>query len=187
MTLWNMDVLPAPGMERPDITPFTWPAATVTDASSEEIELDQALSLASRQGRDFLGIIFAGVSEAMGVEHLTVAGSDHTMDLLLTLASRTGAFTLADPELIHRWHAAQVVAAGGTDTASIVFRPEVDFSPLSEPFLYVAPRLFFRIDNNIDASMVADAHSCRIYTMARRLSFRLFIELLERFADVTLL
>ncbi len=187
MTKWNMDVLPAPGMERPDITPFTWPAATVTDSSTEEIELDQALSLASRQGRDFLGMLIAGVPEAMGIEHLTVAGSDHTMELLLTLASRTGAFTLADPELIARWMAYSINAAGGTDTATVPFDPSVDFTPLSEPFLYVAPRLFFRIDNDIDASLVADAHSCRIYTMARRLTFRLFIELLERFADVTLL
>lgn len=187
MTRWNMDVLPAPGMERPDITPFTFPAATVTDTSTEEIEIDQALSLANRQGRDFLGMIFAGVPELVGIEALSMAGAEHTMDLLYTLASRTGAFTLADPELIHRWHMLHVQEAGATDTAAVIMNPEVDFAPLSEPFLYVAPRLFFRINNNVDASLVADAQSCRIYTMARKLSFRLFIELLERFADVTLL
>ncbi|MCJ2532029.1 MAG: hypothetical protein LN413_07005 [Candidatus Thermoplasmatota archaeon] len=186
MTDWNMKVLPAPGMERPDITPFTFPAATVTDTSTEEIEIDQALSLASRQGRDFLGAIVAGQPELMGIEHLTIGTADHTMELLLTLATRTGAFSLADPELIWRWFAAQYETAPTTAQAEVM-NPVVDAMPLPEPFLYVAPRLFWRTNNNVDASLVADAQSCRLFSMGRKLSFRLFIELLERFADVTLL
>ncbi len=184
---WNMSVLPAPGMERPDITPFTFPAATLTDTSAEEIEIDQALSLASRQGRDFLGALIAGVAEVMGVEHLTIAGADHSAELLQTLATRTGAFDLSDPELIWRWLAQAINAAGGTDTATLPFTPNVDAMPLPEPFLYVAPRLFWRTENNLDVSITNDVLSARLFSMARKLSFRLFIELLERFADVTLL
>ncbi len=186
MTRWNMEVLAAPGVERPDITPFTFPAATLTDASAEEIEIDQALSLASRQGRDFLGALVVGISEAMETEFLTIGTADFDMRLLATLATRTGAFDLSDPELIWRYYVGSATAAP-TTAQSENFRPQVDPLPLAEPFLYVAPRLFWRVTNNIDASLVADAHSCRLYSMARKLSFRLFIELLERFADVTLL
>lgn len=178
--------LPAPGAERPDYTAFTWPAAAVTDTSVEEIEIDQALSLQGRQGRDFLGCQFSGILNDLAAEHLTIATADHTMELILTLASRTGAYGMEDPELLWLWEIHTAVTAPTTATSES-FQPVHSGLTIGEPELYVAPRLFFRVSNNIDATIAAASASARIASVSRRLTFNLFIELLERFADVTLL
>ncbi len=181
---WNQ--MAAPGRERPDYTIFSWPAATLTDGSAEEIEIDQALSLAGRFGRDFLGAQVLRLLNAMATEHLTITTADHDMLAVLSLASRTGTFTFADPELM--WTKQYMTAVTAPTTAtSENFRPVTEESILGEPFLYVAPRLFWRVTNNIDASLTANAQDVRISSVSRRLSFNLFIELLERFADVTLI
>ena len=179
--------LAAPGRERPDYTLISFPAANVSDAAGEEIELDQALSLAGRFGRDLLGIDSQGLLELMISEHLTIATADHEMQALLRLQTRTGAaFSLSDPELLYRARWAQSVTAPTTATSeasNIAFYETV----YGEPELYVAPRLFWRFDNDIDAVVSADALDGRISSMSKRLTFELFVELLERFADVTLL
>ncbi len=176
----------APGRERPDYTAFTFPAAGLADGGAEEIEIDQALSLAGRFGRDFLGCQFSGVLNDFIAEHLTIGTADHDMLLILTLASRTGAFGFQDPELIWLWEIGQAVTAPTTATSQALSLIDSGLM-LGEPELYVAPRLFFRTSNEIDATIAADAMSCRIASVSRRLTFELFIELLERFADVTLL
>ncbi len=178
--------LEARGAERPDFTAFTFPAANLADAAAEEIELDQALSLAGRFGRDFLGMQFSGVLNDLASEHLTIGTADHDMLLILTLASRTGAFGFQDPELLWLWELTTAVTAPTTATSESLNVMHSGLT-LGEPELYVAPRLFFRTSNNIDATIVADAMSVRMASVSRRLTFRLFIELLERFADVTLL
>ncbi len=176
----------APGRERPDYTAFTFPAANVVDGAAEEIEIDQAFSLAGRFGRDFLGCQFSGVLNDFMAEHLTIGTADHDMLLILTLASRTGAFGFQDPELIWLWEIGQAVTAPTTATSEALNLIDSGLM-LGEPELYVAPRLFFRTSNEIDATIVAAAMSVRIASVSRRLTFELFIELLERFADVTLL
>ncbi len=180
-------LLPARGRERPDYTIFTYPAGNLADASTEEIELDQALSLQGRRGRDFLGVISSGPIGQMAVEHLTIAGADHAMRFIERLQTRTGSFGIGDPELIHEKNYHAVNAAGATDTATVGFTPTVEESLYGEPELYVAPRLFWRQVNDIDAQINAGAMNARIATVAVKLTFPLFIELLERFADVTLL
>lgn len=179
--------LAAPGRERPDYTLISFPAANVSDAAGEEIELDQALSLAGRFGRDLLGIDTQGIPESMVSEHLTIATADHEMQALVRLQTRTGAlFSLSDPELLYRARWFQGVTAPTTATSeatNIGFYETI----YGEPELYVAPRLFWRFDNDLDATVSADALDGRISSMSRRLTFQLFVELLERFADVTLL
>ena len=56
-----------------------------------------------------------------------------------------------------------------------------------EPELYVAPRLFWRTVNDMDQTLAIDDLHARISSISRKLNFPLFVELLERFADVTLL
>ncbi len=180
-------LLPAAGAERPDFTIFDFPDAVLNDGSAEEIEFDQALSLAGRFGRDFLGILTEGILPVMATEHLTVTGADHEQDLKLSLATRTGIFVLNDPELIWMKEFRSVAAAGATDTATAMFAPHVEETVYGEPFLYVAPRLFWRCENALDFNLVADVLRARMSSVSVRLTFRLFIELLERFADVTLL
>ena len=178
--------LVAPGAERPDFTAFDFPDATLTDTSVEEIEFDQALSLAGRQGRDFLGAQVFGVLAVMGLEHLTITTADHQMELLLTIATRTGAFQSQDPELIWSKFYEQSETAPTTAQAETL-DPHTETMKYGEPFMYVAPRLFFRQVNNLDVSLAVGDLDMRFGSIAITLSFRAFIELLERFADVTLL
>ena len=187
MTILQNPLLPAPGAERPDFTIFGAPAANLTDTSAEEIELDQALSLAGRQGRDFLGIIFQGILGDFIAEHLTIGTADHDMAMDFRLATRTGAFAMSDPELIWSYHIGQSVTAPTTATSEAL-NLQIEGGNLNgEPLLYVAPRLFFRFLNNMDATVSANTVAVRMSSISKRLTFRLFIELLERFADVTLL
>ena len=178
--------LAAPGAERPDFTIFNFPAANLVDGSAEEVELDQALSLAGRFGRDFLGMEVSGLLEFMATEHLTITTADHTMSGIFSLQTRTGAFTKADPEIIDVYSALQAVTAPTTATSEAL-NPVIAHQAKGEPFLYVAPRLFARFTNQLDATVTALDLQWLISSVSRRLTFRLFIELLERFADVTLL
>ncbi len=187
MDLSGPGYLVAPGRERPDFTLFDGPDTALADAAAEEIEFDQALSLAGRFGRDFLGVQVSGLLGVMTAEHQTIAGADHLMALRMTLATRTGAFVAGDPELIWEKEVGAVAAAGGTDTATFGFQPHVFETKYAEPFLYVAPRLFFRFANDLDAAFAIGDLDIRMASISKRLTFPIFIELLERFADVTLL
>lgn len=179
--------LAAPGKERPDYTIFAFPAATVNDAAQEEIELDQALSLAGRFGRDLLGVNTEGILGTMATEHLTIGTADHEMAAFVRLQTRTGnAFSLSDPELLYRAHWHTSVTAPTTATSESL---NINFfeTLYGEPELYVAPRLFWRFNNELDMNVAADALDARVSSVSRKLTFELFVELLERFADVTLL
>ncbi len=179
-------ILEAKGFERPDFTTFTFPAANLADAAVEEIELDQALSLQGRRGRDYLGFYISGLNDEFIAEHLTIGTADHDMSTIIAIATRTGAFQMSDPELIDIYTTFQAVTAPTTATSEALNLQDSK-RRANEPFLYVAPRLFWRLTNNIDAQINADAIAARMGTVSVQLSFRLFIELLERFADVTLL
>ncbi len=180
--------LAAPGRERPDYTLISFPAANVSDAAGEEIELDQALSLAGRFGRDLLGVDTQGILETMATEHLTRTTADHEMQALVRLQTRTGAlFSLSDPELLYRARWTDIMAAGATPVDNVMMNTHFYETVYGEPELYVAPRLFWRFDNDLDAVVSADALDGRISSISKRLTFELFVELLERFADVTLL
>lgn len=193
----NLDpgpMLAAPGRERPDYTVFSFPAANLADGATEEIEVDQALSLVGRRGRDFLGVgVIHGVLEAMLEEILTVGDADHSQQFSFRLATRTGAFNPDDPELLWYWgidHTHNNVTVG-TDAGPIVttLNPitEGGNHMLGEPFLYVAPRLFWRFVNDGDQQINADEFDVRWGSINVRLTFFTFIELLERFANVSLL
>ena len=183
--------LAAPGRERPDYTLISFPAANVSDTAGEEIELDQALSLAGRFGRDLLGIDTQGIPETMVTEYLAGTAADLEMQALVRLQTRTGAlFSLSDPELLYRSrHLAAKNFITGTATDAFLNDLDITFyeTIYGEPELYVAPRLFWRFDNDLDATVSADALDGRISSISKRLTFELFVELLERFADVTLL
>lgn len=179
-------MLEARGRERPDFTLFDFPDATLTDGSAEEIEFDQALSLAGRFGRDFLGVMYGNVGGIFRTEHITISTADHDMELLLSINTRTGAFSLGDPENIWQTMFLTSVTAPTTATSESM-NITMEATRYAEPFLYVAPRLFWRTLNNMDRSLSAGDFDCRIGSISVRLTFPLFIELLERFADVTLL
>ncbi len=187
MDLAGPRFLVAPGRERPDFTIFDGPDTALADAAVEEIEFDQALSLAGRFGRDFLGIQIEGLLAVMATEHLTRTTADHQISLRMTLATRTGAFTLGDPELIWAKNIDSSERAGATPVESTPMVLDVEEVKYGEPFLYVAPRLFFRFANDLDAAFAVGDLDIRIASISKRLDFPVFIELLERFADVTLL
>lgn len=184
----------AAGRERPDYTVFSFPAANLADGAAEEIEVDQALSLQGRRGRDFLGVnVIQGVLDAFLEEILTVGDADHSQQMSFRLASRTGAFNPDDPELLWYYDIDDTHnnVSVGTDAGPIVTKLDIQHEGgndmLGEPFLYVAPRLFWRFVNDGDQTIGADEFSVRWGSVSVRLTFETFIELLERFADVTLL
>lgn len=187
-------MLQAPGRERPDLTVFSFPAATLTDGSAEEIEIDQALSLVGRRGRDFLGVaVIEAILTAMFQEHLTIGDADHAQSASFRLATRTGAFNPDDPELLWYYFIGDTHnnVSVGTDAGPIVTQlqpiDEGGNGMLGEPFLYVSPRLFWRVQNDFDQSLAVDELSVRWGSIPVRLTFFTFIELLERFANVQLL
>jgi len=186
--------LEARGRERPDYTVFTFPAATLADAASEEIEVDQALSLTGRRGRDFLGVgVVAGVLDEMVSEQSSLTFADKEIRGAFRLATRTGQFEVSDPELLWYWQVAAAWgdiqqgtdAGGGLESLHVV--SEGGNEMLGEPFLYVAPRLFWRFTNDFDRNTTIDTMFVRWGSVSVALTFPIFIELLERFADVTLL
>ena len=186
MTDISTQMLAAPGRERPDYTLFDFPDASLADGSAEEIEIDQALSLAGRFGRDFLGIQLGGIIGQMAEEHLTIGTADHRQTYDMSLNTRTGAYTLQDPERI--WSAVyDAVTTAPTTATSEQLNINMNAIQIGEPFLYVAPRLFWRLVNNGDQTLAIGDFDFRMGSISKRLTFRLFIELLERFADVTLL
>ncbi len=187
MDLSGPGFLVAPGRERPDFTLFDGPDTALADAAAEEIEFDQALSLAGRFGRDFLGVQVSGLLAVMGVEHFTRTTTDHLMAIRMTLATRTGAFKAGDPELIWEKEVHDAMAAGATPVDNVQMNPHVFETKYAEPFLYVAPRLFFRFENDLDVAFTIGDLDVRMASISKRLTFPIFIELLERFADVTLL
>ncbi len=183
-------MLQAPGRERPDYTVFSFPAANLADGSAEEIEVDQALSLQGRRGRDFLGVgAIEGVMVAMFEEHLTLGTADFAQDGSFRLATRSGGFNPDDPELLWYWFIGDTLALTATATGLEHLAPvtEGGNGMLGEPFLYVAPRLFWRFQNDFDQLINADELNVRWGSIPVRLDFFTFIELLERFADVQLL
>ncbi len=186
MTDLSTQMLAAPGRERPDYTLFDFPDASLADAATEEIEIDQALSLAGRFGRDFLGVQIGGVIGQFNDEHLTISTADHEQTVDMSLNTRTGAFTLQDPERI--WSAVySAVTTAPTTATSEQLNINMNAIQIGEPFLYVAPRLFWRVVNNGDQTYAIGDFDMRMASISVKLTFRLFIELLERFADVTLL
>jgi len=121
-----------------------------------------------------------------------MTGADFEQGFSFRLSTRTGAFNVNDPELIWVWRAQSTYNFVSTTAVGEIF-PRLD--PMSdggnwglgEPFLYVAPRLFWRFQNDGDQTITADEFSVRWGSIGVPLSFFVFIELLERFADVTLL
>ncbi len=186
-------MLAAPGRERPDYTVFQFPAASLVDGAAEEIEVDQALSLAGRRGRDFLGVgVIQGLLDQMLEETLTVVAADHSQQISFRMATRTGQFQPRDPELMWYW---DVDSTFNFIQTTAVGEHLNTFDPvheggnhmLGEPFLYVAPRVFWRVQNDLDQTLAINDLSVRWGTIPVRLTFFTFIELLERFADVQLL
>ncbi|MCJ2532013.1 MAG: hypothetical protein LN413_06925 [Candidatus Thermoplasmatota archaeon] len=168
-------------VETYDFTVFDFPNATVTTTSTEEIEIDQALSLADRRGRRFFGAQFEG----MLFDHFTeqISAIDTLNEVTISISTRTGDFHIDDPELLanYYWASYTGVAEGSAEHAT----EHLKTAPGGE--IYVAPRLFFRLDNDLAVSIVLNTQFVRIASISQPLTFPVFIELLERFADVTLL
>ena len=124
----------------------------------------------------------------METEWLTAGQADLRIDLAQQLNTRTGAFGAAEPERLWgvQYRAAQ--ASVGTDAGPSVFNPHREIPrQFGEGMLYVAPRLFWRTQNDMDFNLAVSALNVIIASISVRLTFPIFIELLERFADVTLL
>ncbi len=184
------EMLQAPGRERPDFTLFSFPAASVVDGASEETEIDQALSLVGRRGRDFLGMSgMDGIFAALFEEHITLGTADFAQNFSFRLSTRTGSFNVNDPEQIWVWSIGETYALTATATGlePLHINNLGGNEGLGEPFLYVAPRLFWRFGNDGDQTIAIDEFSVRWGSINVRLSFFTFIEWLERFADVQLL
>lgn len=169
-------------VELPDFTTFDFPAANLADTAAEEIELDQALSLAGRRGRRYFGMKIQGAYEQL-LDSLIADTADVHLHDVWSLYTRTGAFNIDDPELIDRW---QIGAALNVTEGSSHHYVE-SLGPFAGGEVYVAPRLFSELENQSDAQINADTLFMRMATISQRLSFQTFIELLERHADVTLL
>lgn len=174
--------------ELPDLTEFDFPDANVADAAAEEIELDQLISIAAREGRRLLGIELQQLDSEFAAEFATAPdNADLTIAATLQLNSRTGLHNLDDPENL--WRAqyttvvANVEATAGTG-AAIVGQFEGLNEVIPGGVVYVAPRLFFRFDNDMDRQVDTGDLFTRIATIRQRLTTFLLFELLEQYSGL---
>ena len=166
--------------ELPDFTEFDFPDADVADAGVEEIELDQLISIAARQGRRLIGVEIQNVSREVGIEMVTLA-ADNSLEMQLELNTRTGAQNLDDPENLWRYtmNTGWVEGTAGAAASGV-------FVEVNDPHaaVYVAPRLFWRFTNNLDRQVDTGDLFVRIGTVSQRLSTFLLFELLEQFSGL---
>lgn len=176
--------------ELPDFTEFDFPDADLADTATEEIELDQLISLAARQGRRFLGCELQGLMTEFQVEYQTVLdNADLAMVLDISLNTRTGGHSLDDPENLWRFAVATIIANIEADaaTGSAVSESWLEENrPPPGGTVYVSPRLFWRFANNMDRQVDTGDLFTRIATVDQKLSTTLLFELLEMFADIGL-
>ncbi len=165
--------------ELPDFTEFDFPDANVADAGAEEIELDQLISIAARQGRRFLGAEIQNLGNEFMEEVVTLA-ADTVLKSALDLNTRTGGFNLDDPENL--WRQAAFLAVNVTEGSSRDALEENSPPPGGQ--VYVAPRLFWRFTNNLDRQVDIGDLFVRIATIAQPLSTFLLFELLEQYSGL---
>ena len=170
--------------ELPDFTEFDFPDANVADGASEEIELDQLISIAARQGRRLLGVELQNVHQEFGVEFLTAAdNADLDINAAFQLNTRTGDQNLDDPENLWRaaWRQpiANIEAAANTGTAITAMFSGINNVPIGGR-VYVAPRLFWRFNNETDRQTDTGDMFAIIATISQRLGTFLLFELLEQ-------
>jgi len=169
--------------ELPDFTEFDFPDANLADAATEEIELDQLISIAARQGRRFLGLNLQNLTAELQQEMLTVGLADLEMTYRIELNTRTGGHNLDDPESLWRREYSNI-AAVITTVGEVV----QDFMDKNDPppggRVYVAPRLFWRFVNNLDRQVDVGDLFVRIATVSQQLSTFLLFELLEEFSGL---
>jgi predicted GIY-YIG superfamily endonuclease len=166
--------------ELPDFTEFDFPDANVADAATEEIELDQLISIAARQGRRFLGYELQSLDLELATEMVTLA-ADTVLEAAFQLNTRTGNHNLDDPENLVR--ATLEWALNVTEGS----QSDIMFSAHNAPpggLVYVAPRLFWRFFNNLDRQVDIGDMFVRIATVTQPLSTFLLFELLEQFSGL---
>ncbi len=174
--------------ELADFTEFDFPDANLADDATEEIELDQLISIAARQGRRFLGVELQNLDIELNTEFLTLSdNADLEMIFDIQLNTRTGAHNLDDPENIWRFRysapVANVEATAGTGTAINAEFFSLNTAPPGGS-VYVAPRLFWRFQNALDRQVDTGDLMCRIATVNQPLSTFLLFELLEQFSGL---
>lgn len=174
--------------ELPDFTEFDFPDADLADAATEEIELDQLISISAREGRRLLGVEMQNINIETAIEFLTATdNADLSMDIDLQLNTRTGGHNLDDPENLWRTQfnamVANIEATAGTGSAIFgLFSGANDVPPGG--LVYVAPRLFWRLTNNMDRQIDTGDLFTRIATINQPLSTFLLFELLEQFSGL---
>ena len=174
--------------ELPDFTEFDFPDANLADAGTEEIELDQLISIQARQGRRFLGVELQNLDIEFSTEFLTAPdNADLDITLGMELNTRTGAQNLDDPENIwrsvFRQAIANVEATAGTGAAITGQFSGVREAPPGG-VVYVSPRLFFRVTNSMDRQIDTGDLMALIATVSQRLSSFLLFELLEQYSGL---
>ncbi len=166
--------------ELPDFTEFDFPDANVADAGTEEIELDQLISIQARQGRRFLGVELENLDNELAVEMITLT-ADNVLSAGLQLNTRAGTHHLDDPENIWRANLFQTINI--TEGSSMGPLWSIN-NPPPGGSVYVAPRLFLRFENNLDRQVDIGDLFIRIATVAQPLSTFLLFELLEQFSGL---
>ena len=174
--------------ELPDFTEFDFPDANVADAGAEEIELDQLISIAARQGRRLLGVELQGLEVEASTEFLTAPdNADLEIAATLQLNTRTGLQNLDDPENL--WQStffqevANIETTAGTGTAVTDSFFGANLVPPGG-VVYVSPRLFFRFINDMDRQVDTGDLFTRIATISQPLSTFLLFELLEQYSGL---
>ena len=171
--------------ELPDFTEFDFPDANVADGGVEELEFDQLISIAARQGRRFLGVELQGLLSEFTTEFNTSSEADLEILAELQLNTRTGTHNLDDPENLWRMSIAQILTFAGVTAAGLsgMFAIEENEAPVGGQ-VYVAPRLFWRFTNAMDRQVDTGDLFARIATISQKLSTFLLFELLEQYSGL---
>ncbi len=171
-----------------DFTEYDYPDANVADAATEEIEFDQLISIAARQGRRFFGMELQNLDIEIATEFLTAPdNADLDITFALEVNTRTGQHNLDDPENIWRFRNADIVAnieaTAGTGTAIYGNWSHLN-NPVTGGVVYVSPRLFARFSNEMDRQIDTGDLFARMGTLSQQLGTFLLFELLEQYSGL---
>lgn len=175
-----------PNGDEPNYIRQSLPDASISDTGSEEVEIETGISIMDRAILRYLGLVYTGAENGFAGTGFDEAATESTNLFALNMQTRTGEqFTTNDPETLERVDWFYYSVGDGTSANSVWHN--VERSPPPEGGQLVAsPRIVFRQDNDLSASISADTYQVRLGYEFEDVDMNTFLQLAEMHADIFL-
>lgn len=179
-------IMRPPNGDHPNYMRQNLPDSSIADTGSEEVEIETGISIQDRSILRYLGLVITGSENGFAGTGFDDSADETTNLFALTIQTRTGSqFNTADPETLHRVDWFYYSAGDATNTMAVDH--EVEESPPPEQGQLVAsPRIVYRQDNDLSASISADTYQVRLGYEFERVTTDTFLQLAEMQADIFL-